>query len=87
MAAPAPATDHALELERHIKEKHLLARLAYMCWKDRGHPDNTEVSGHELISRLAYALWEQRGRPDGSAERDWFEAEEYVRESEAAVSS
>lgn len=71
-------------------ERELLARLAFQSWKEHGHPDNTEVSREELISRLAYALWEQHGRPEGYAERDWFEAEGYVREliaSEAAVAS
>jgi hypothetical protein len=35
----------------------------------------------EDIARLAYSLWEQRGRPDGSAEVDWFEAEQQLRQS------
>jgi hypothetical protein len=33
------------------------------------------------IARLAYALWEERGCPEGSAERDWLEAEQKLRES------
>jgi len=84
MASPASAPQPA------PTERELLARVAYLCWKERGHPDNTVVSAEELTSRLAYALWEEHGCPEGSADRDWFEAEEYVRkliESEAAVSS
>ena len=34
---------------------------------------------HEEIARLAYASWELRGRPVGSAEYDWFKAEEELR--------
>ena len=80
MASPAP--------QLIPSERELLARLSFLCWSDRGHPDNTVVSREELISRLAYALWESRGRPEGYADRDWFEAEDYVRElieSEAAA--
>jgi hypothetical protein len=31
------------------------------------------------IANLAYSLWQARGCPDGSAEQDWFEAEQTVR--------
>ena len=30
----------------------------------------------EQIATLAYSLWQERGCPDGSAEEDWFTAEE-----------
>ncbi len=30
----------------------------------------------EDIARLAYSLWEARGRQDGSADEDWFHAEQ-----------
>jgi hypothetical protein len=40
-----------------------------------------EESMHEDIARLAYALWQQRGCPSGSAEFDWFAAEEKLLES------
>lgn len=39
-----------------------------------------EVS-HDECSRLAYSLWEKRGCPQGSAEQDWLEAEEQLRNS------
>jgi hypothetical protein len=35
----------------------------------------------EEIARLAYTLWQQRGCPIGSAEFDWFAAEEKLLES------
>jgi len=44
----------------------------------------TQPSGtsmQEDIARLAYALWQQRGCPSGSAEHDWFAAEEKLRQS------
>ncbi len=31
------------------------------------------------IARLAYALWQARGCPEGSADQDWFEAEQKIR--------
>ncbi len=31
---------------------------------------------HEALARLAYQLWEQRGHPGGSAEQDWYQAEQ-----------
>lgn len=33
----------------------------------------------EDVRARAYELWEARGRPDGSAEDDWFAAEEQLR--------
>lgn len=33
---------------------------------------------HEEIASLAYALWQRRGCPEGSAESDWFEAEQQL---------
>ena len=41
----------------------------------------SEASPQEDIARLAYALWQQRGCPDGSAEFDWFLAEEKLLQS------
>jgi hypothetical protein len=32
------------------------------------------------IAELAYVLWQERGCPNGSAEDDWLEAEQKVRE-------
>lgn len=32
------------------------------------------------IAALAYQLWMERGRPEGSADEDWFRAEEQLRE-------
>lgn len=32
------------------------------------------------IAELAYLLWEEHGCPNGSAESDWLEAEQRVRE-------
>ena len=31
---------------------------------------------HQEIARLAYAYWEARGHPHGSAQEDWFRAEQ-----------
>jgi hypothetical protein len=40
-----------------------------------------EGTMHEDIPKLAYALWQQRGCPSGSADFDWFAAEEKLLES------
>ena len=34
---------------------------------------------HDVVKELAYQHWEKRGRPFGSAEVDWFAAEEALR--------
>lgn len=36
----------------------------------------------EQIATLAYTLWEERGCPDGSADEDWFTAEERLAATE-----
>jgi hypothetical protein len=41
---------------------------------------------HDQIALRAYRLWEQRGSPIGSAEEDWFRAEQEIR-SETAQSA
>jgi hypothetical protein len=33
----------------------------------------------EQIAALAFALWQERGCPDGTAEADWFRAEQEVK--------
>jgi len=38
--------------------------------------DSSPSVDKEEIQRRAYALWIERGCPDGSAEIDWFLAEE-----------
>ena len=35
---------------------------------------------HAEIAEVAYLFWEERGRPSGTAEADWLEAEQMVRE-------
>jgi hypothetical protein len=38
--------------------------------------DSAPLSGQ--IASLAYALWQERGCPDGTAEEDWFRAEQEI---------
>ena len=40
---------------------------------------NRRAPGEEAIARLAYQLWLERGSAEGSAEDDWFRAEEALR--------
>jgi hypothetical protein len=39
----------------------------------------TQILQHHDIAVLAHALWQHRGCDDGSAEQDWYEAEQKVR--------
>jgi hypothetical protein len=41
----------------------------------------------EEIAQLAYSYWEARGRPDGSAEEDWFRAEQELQNQGIAHAS
>jgi hypothetical protein len=41
----------------------------------------------EAIAKLAYQLWAQRGRPEGSAEEDWYRAQDILRSGEAHMAS
>ena len=38
---------------------------------------------HGQIEALAYQLWQERGSPTGDDERDWFRAEEQLRNAES----
>jgi len=40
----------------------------------------------EQIAALAYSLWQSRGCPEGTADEDWFNAEETLRTNGAAES-
>ena len=44
----------------------------------------TENSRREEIAVRAHRLWEQRGCPAGSAEEDWFRAEEEISREQPA---
>ena len=39
---------------------------------------------HDVTKELAYEYWEERGRPMGSAEVDWYKAEQTMRSSNLA---
>ncbi len=44
------------------------------------HSDPVDpVASHEEIARLAYSYWEDRGFSSGSAEQDWYRAEEELK--------
>jgi Protein of unknown function (DUF2934) len=40
---------------------------------------NENSTTQQDIANLAYSLWQARGCPEGSAEQDWFEAEQKIR--------
>ncbi len=39
------------------------------------------AAGQEEVRRLAYEYWLARGCPEGSAEEDWFRAEQTLRDA------
>jgi hypothetical protein len=38
------------------------------------------IFGHDEIAALAYKLWQSRGSPEGSAEEDWANAAQQLRD-------
>ncbi len=40
---------------------------------------HVDPPSHEQIAMLAYSLWEESGCTNGSADSDWFRAEEKLR--------
>lgn len=63
---------------------------AYYFGKNRGKIVAMEKNSGDTADRLAaterlaYRLWEQRGKPMGSAEVDWLDAEQMLRERQSA---
>jgi len=43
---------------------------------ERSIHEHAAEPSHEEIAQRAYQYWEARGRPMGSAEEDWFRAEQ-----------
>jgi Protein of unknown function (DUF2934) len=46
---------------------------------------SSDVLAQNSVAQLAYALWQQQGCRDGSAEKDWLEAEQKLRDSSIAA--
>jgi hypothetical protein len=45
----------------------------------QGYAAVNAVDEHEEVAKVAYQYYEQRGKQEGSADDDWFRAEEEVR--------
>ena len=45
----------------------------------------SEPKNQQLIAALAYEFWQARGCPDGTAEEDWFRAEQEIAASKEMV--
>ena len=88
MAALAPdwqAIDTALlELERaRVNYNHHRDLLAQQLLSSPELPDSTEPHV-ERVREIAELRWELAGKPEGTAEENWYRAEEIVRLSNAA---
>ena len=46
--------------------------------EEQKHMNHDELE-HQRIAQLAYDLWQKRGCPIGSADEDWFRAENELR--------
>ncbi len=66
---------------RRDSEMDSQTRDAMISTTSDTEPQPSESSMQQDIARLAYSLWQRRGCPQGSAEMDWFEAEQELRES------
>lgn len=74
MATQINASDLLPRRSAHREEKHMHESGASPA--QRNAPQLSE----EEVSSLAYQLWMERGCPIGEPERDWFQAEEVIRE-------
>ena len=45
----------------------------------------SETVGEDAVTALAYQLWQERGCPIGSAQRDWFQAEQELKGSKESI--
>jgi hypothetical protein len=43
--------------------------------------ESMEIQFSEQVAALAYALWEASGRLEGTAEKDWYRAEQTLTEN------
>lgn len=77
-ASPEAASlDSAHNAYREVRDQ-----LARRMLASRGA--GSRVPDPADVSRLAHRLWEAAGRPSGTAEDDWFHAEEILRHRQAA---
>ena len=90
MAAPnadRQAIDGALlELEKaRVEYNHRRDALAEKLLPVLGSSASDSVQPQaNRVSEVAQLRWELEGRPEGSAEEDWYRAEEIVRSARAA---
>lgn len=64
---------HSFIIRSTVMEKDSTAVIEAMQERDA-------TLAYEEVASRAYAIWEARGRGDGSAEQDWLEAEQQLRE-------
>ena len=88
MAAPAPdwqAIDAALlELEKaRVNYNHRRDILAQELLNASQLPDLNEPHA-DRVRQIAELRWELAGKPEGTADENWYRAEEIVRLSDAA---
>jgi len=85
--ADRQAIDAALlELEKsRVEYNHRRDAVAQTLLPMLGSSSSDAVQPRtNRVSELAQLRWELEGRPEGTADEDWYRAEEIVRRAEAA---
>jgi hypothetical protein len=86
--APSQSKENRMTGKRELKTNS--NAVSVMAMQNAGPVANDPVSAvdHEEIARLAYSYWQARGCPNGSPEKDWYHAENDLRQPiVAAVAS
>jgi hypothetical protein len=69
----------------HARDR-LAAGLAGNMVSVDGETSAGMLANEERVRKTARLLWEFSGKPEGTAERDWFRAERFVRSTSASGS-
>jgi len=64
-----------VEIRRKQKRSENMASRAMKLSPKKGRAIESETVNGNAVALLAYQLWQKRGSPIGSAEDDWFQAE------------
>jgi hypothetical protein len=76
----ASADIRAVTRERNSGAEVVLAEM-------EAESTSNGAADRESIAQLAYSYWEARGSSDGSAEEDWYRAEEALKKRAAAAAA
>jgi hypothetical protein len=55
--------------------------VEFVLARSASHIDQNAVEHRQQVEQLANLLWQSAGRPQGTADADWFRAEQMIREA------